>query len=101
MPDCSNANPAKTKTLAKMYADVDNPTACSRWKIARSPMRARIVNAVPMKMAPTLSSTRICPGSLGASPPWIAGTGTPKPTFPGTDSDNTPMMKGSTARKMK
>src|SRR4051812_24581663 len=23
--DCSNANPAKTKTLAKIYADVDNP----------------------------------------------------------------------------
>ena len=58
-PDCSNANPAKTKTLANMYAVVDNPTACSRRKIARSPMSARIVNAVPMKMAPTLSSTRI------------------------------------------
>ncbi len=99
--DCSNANPAKTKTLANMYAVVDNPTACSRRKIARSPMRARIVRAVPMKMAPTLSSTRICPGSLGASPPCIAGTGTPKPTFPGTDSDSTPMMNGSSARKMK
>src|SRR6185437_16477060 len=88
--DCSNANRAKTKTLARMYADVDSPTACSRRKIARSPMSARTVNAVPMKMAPTLSSTRICPGSLGASPPLIAGTGTPNPTSPGTDSDNTP-----------
>ena len=91
----------KTKTFAKMYAVVDSPTACSRRKIARSPISARIVSAVPMKMAPTLSSTRICPGSFGASPPWIAGTGTPKPTFPGTDSDSAPMMNGRNARKMK
>src|SRR5689334_4109899 len=25
--DCNNANPAKTNTLARMYADVDSPTA--------------------------------------------------------------------------
>src|SRR5689334_8644902 len=99
--DCNHANPAKTNTLARMYADVDSPTACSRRKIARSPMSARIVSAVPMKIAPTLSSTRICPGSLGASPPFIAGTGTPNPTSPGTDNDSTPMMNGRNARKMK
>ena len=69
IPDCTTANTAKTKTLASRYAVVDNPTACSRRKMARSPIRARIVSAVPMKIAPTLSSTRICPGSLGASPP--------------------------------
>ncbi len=65
MLDCSTANTAKTMTFANRYAVVDNPTACSRRKMARSPMRARIVSAVPMKMAPTLSSTRICPGSFG------------------------------------
>ena len=101
MPTAAPRIAAKTTTLANMYAVVDNPTACSRRKIARSPISARIVSAVPMKMAPTLSSTRICPGSFGASPPCIAGTGTPKPTSPGTDSDSTPMMNGRNARKMK
>ena len=57
-----------------------------------------MVSAVPMKIAPTLSSTRIWPGSLGASP---IASGTPNPTVPGTDSDSTPMMNGSSARKMK
>jgi len=51
--DCSIPNRAKTMTLPKRYADVDNPTACSRRTIARSPTRARIVSAVPMKIAPT------------------------------------------------
>ena len=51
-----------------------------------------------MKIAPTLSSTRIWPGSVGASP---IGLGLPKPTVPGTDSDSTPMMNGSNARKPK
>src|SRR5215218_6848816 len=101
MLDCRIANAAKTMTFAKRYAVVDNPTACSRRKMARSPIRARIVSAVPMKIAPTLSNTRIWPGSFGAAPPWIAGTGTPKPTSPGTDSDSTPMMNGRNARKMK
>ena len=77
---------------------VDNPTACSRRKIGRSPIRSRMVKAVPMKIAPTLSSTRICPGSFGASP---IGSGTPNPAVPGTASDSTPMMNGSRARKMK
>ena len=80
---------------------VDKPTACSRRKIARSPISARMVSAVPMKMAPTLSMTRICPGSLGAGPPSMAVTGTPKPTSPGTDSDSTPMMNGSIIRNAK
>ena len=84
-------------TFAKRYAVVDNPTACSRRKIARSPIRARIVRAVPMKMAPTLSSTD-WPRLVGASPP-VSRTGTPKPTSPGTDSESTPMMNGRNARK--
>ena len=57
-----------------------------------------MVSAVPMKTAPTLSSTRIWPGSVGASP---IGFGMPKPTSPGTDIDSEPMMNGSSARKMK
>ena len=31
----------------------------------------------------------------------IAGTGMPKPTSPGTDSDSAPMMNGRNARKRK
>ncbi|CAG7187244.1 hypothetical protein PICSAR235_02953 [Mycobacterium avium subsp. paratuberculosis] len=86
------------QTLANRYADVDSPTACSRRKMARSPMRSRMVSAVPMKTAPTFSSTRIWPGSLGAAP---IGLGMPKPTSPGTDIDSEPMMNGSNARNTK
>nr|VTP04371.1 hypothetical protein BIN_B_04428 [Mycobacterium kansasii] len=57
-----------------------------------------MVSAVPMKTAPTLSNTRIWPGSLGALP---IGLGKPKPTSPGTDIDSEPMMNGSSARKTK
>ena len=77
---------------------VDNPTACSRRKIARSPIRSRIVSAVPMKMAPTFISTKTCPGWLGAS---LRGLGGPRPVTPGTDSESTPLMNGSSARKTK
>ena len=57
-----------------------------------------MVSAVPMKMAPTFSSTSTWPGWLGAS---LSLSGGPKPVVPGTDSDSTPMMNGSIARKMK
>ena len=57
-----------------------------------------MVSAVPMKIAPTLSSTRIWPGSFGASP---IGSGIPNPTVPGTASDSTPMMNGNSARNRK
>src|ERR1700757_3625880 len=52
--DWTTANTVYTHTFASRYADVDNPTACSRRKIARSPIRSRMVSAVPMKTAPTL-----------------------------------------------
>ena len=99
--DCTTANAVNTTILASRYAEVDKPTACSRRKMARSPISARIVSAVPMKIAPTLSITRIWPGSLGASPPSSAVFGTPKPTSPGTDSDRMPMMNGSSIKNAK
>ena len=57
-----------------------------------------MVRAVPMKIAPTFISTSTCPGWLGAS---LSLSGGPKPVMPGTDRDSTPMMNGSSARKMK
>ncbi len=57
--DWTIAKTVYTHTFANRYADVDRPTACSRRKIARSPMRSRMVSAVPMNTAPTFSSTRI------------------------------------------
>ena len=57
-----------------------------------------MVRAVPMKIAPTFISTSTWPGWLGAS---LSLSGGPKPVMPGTDRDSTPMMNGSSARKMK
>ena len=62
----------------------------------RSPIRSRMVNAVPMKTAPMLSSTMMYCGWVGARPSGSAG---PSPGLgPLTVSDSAPMRNGSTAR---
>ena len=87
-----------TQILASRYAVVDKPTACSRRKIARSPIRSRIVIAVPMKIAPMFSSTRISPARWARRP---SGRVYRSPRVPDTASDNTPTMNGSSARNTK
>ena len=77
---------------------VDRPTACSRWKMARSPTRSRIVSAVPMKAAAGNSRARICADSSGVP---ACGPAAWKPVLPGTVSDSAPRMNGNSARKMK
>jgi hypothetical protein len=44
--------------------------------MGRSPIRSRIVNAVPMKTAAIDSSVRICAASSGVS---LVGSATPNP----------------------
>ena len=99
--DCINANTAKTKTLASMYAVVDNPTACSRRKIARSPISVADRQRGAHEDGADVEQHQDLSRLVGRLAALIAGTGTPKPTSPGTDSDSTPMMNGSSARKMK
>ena len=96
--DCRTANPQNTAVLASRYAVVDRPTACSRWKMARSPTRSRIVSAVPMKAAAGISRARICADSSGVP---ACGPGMRNPLLPGTVSDSAPRMNGNSARKMK
>ena len=77
---------------------VDKPTACSRWKMARSPTRSRIVSAVPMKAAAGISRLSIWADSSGVP---AFGAGTWNPLEPGTVSDSAPSTNGSSARKKK
>ena len=76
MAACRIANPQNTSVLASRYAVVDSPTACSRWKMARSPTRSRIVSATPMNAAAGSSKARICAASSGV-PGMRAGLAEP------------------------
>ena len=57
--------PAEHRGLGEQVGVVDNPTACSRWKMGRSPTRSRIVRAVPMNAAAGISRLSICADSSG------------------------------------
>ncbi|SKU12017.1 Uncharacterised protein [Mycobacteroides abscessus subsp. abscessus] len=74
----------------------DRPTACSRRKITRSPMRSRMVSARPRKLAPRFVSASSRPGSFG-----LSGSATLNPALPGTDNTKPARTNGSSARKMK
>ncbi|CNN03335.1 Uncharacterised protein [Mycobacterium tuberculosis] len=63
--------------------------------MGRSPIRSRIVNAVPMNTAPTLSITRIWSGWAGLLP---SGSLMPYPLLPRTVSVRMPMRNGSSAK---
>jgi len=78
--DWMTANTKNTAIFASRYALVDRPTACSRRKMGRLPMRSRIVNAVPMKTAAMVSNINTEPGPSFAYISGISGSTSPRPT---------------------